>query len=98
MASERLGIPIGKVNVEMGDSALPPAPVSGGSISTASVCSAVLKACDAVREKLFAAAVAGDGPLAGSGNAKLEMEQEKIVASGGKSAKLADVLREKQVG
>ncbi|MER9952983.1 xanthine dehydrogenase family protein molybdopterin-binding subunit [Mesorhizobium sp. M0047] len=98
MAAERLGIGMDKVSVEMGDSALPPAPVSGGSISTASVCSAVLKACDAVRGKLFAAAVAGDGPLAGSGNAKLEMEQEKIVASGGKSAKLSDVFKAMQVG
>ncbi|MER9301852.1 xanthine dehydrogenase family protein molybdopterin-binding subunit [Mesorhizobium sp. M0293] len=98
MAAERLGIGMDKVSVEMGDSALPPAPVSGGSISTASVCSAVLKACDAVRGKLFAAAVAGDGPLAGSGNAKLEMEQEKIVASGGKSAKLSDVFKAMQIG
>jgi xanthine dehydrogenase YagR molybdenum-binding subunit len=98
MAAERLGVEIDKVAVEMGDSALPPAPVSGGSISTASVCSAVLKACDAVRERLFAAAVAGDGPLAGSGNAKLQMEQEKIVASGGKSAKLSDVFKAMQVG
>jgi xanthine dehydrogenase YagR molybdenum-binding subunit len=98
MAAERLGIGMDKISVEMGDSALPPAPVSGGSISTASVCSAVMKACDAVRGKLFAAAVAGDGPLAGSGNAKLEMEQEKIVASGGKSAKLADVFKAMQIG
>ncbi|MBZ9707915.1 xanthine dehydrogenase family protein molybdopterin-binding subunit [Mesorhizobium sp. ESP7-2] len=98
MAAERLGIGMDKVSVEMGDSALPPAPVSGGSISTASVCSAVLKACDAVRGKLFAAAVAGDGPLAGSGNAKLDMEQEKIVASGGKSARLSDVFKVMQVG
>ncbi|TPI28937.1 xanthine dehydrogenase family protein molybdopterin-binding subunit [Mesorhizobium sp. B3-2-1] len=98
MAAERLGIGMDKVSVEMGDSALPPAPVSGGSISTASVCSAVLKACDAVRGKLFAAAVAGDGPLAGSGNAKLDMEQEKIVAIGGKSARLSDVFNVMQVG
>ncbi|MEI9421991.1 xanthine dehydrogenase family protein molybdopterin-binding subunit [Mesorhizobium sp. Cs1299R1N1] len=98
MAAERLGIGMDKISVEMGDSALPPAPVSGGSISTASVCSAVLKACDAVRAKLFAAAVAGDAPLAGSGNAKLEMEQEKIVASGGKSAKLSDVFKAMQIG
>ena len=28
--------------------------VAGGSDTTASVCSAMLKACDAIREKLFA--------------------------------------------
>ena len=36
--------------VELGDSDLPPAPVAGGSNTTASVCSAVQKACDAIRD------------------------------------------------
>ncbi|MET3582091.1 xanthine dehydrogenase YagR molybdenum-binding subunit [Mesorhizobium robiniae] len=98
MAAERLGVDIDKVSVEMGDSTLPPAPVSGGSISTASVCSAVLKACDAIREKLFAAAVGEGGPLAGSGNAKLEMEKEAVVTDGGKSARLSDVFNAMQIG
>jgi xanthine dehydrogenase YagR molybdenum-binding subunit len=98
MAAERLGVDIGKVSVEMGDSALPPAPVSGGSVSTASVCSAVMKACDAVREKLFVAAAGKDGPLAGSANAKLDMADEKIVTETGKSAKLADLFKGMQIG
>lgn len=98
MAAERLGVSMDKVSVEMGDSALPPAPVSGGSISTASVCSAVMKGCEAIREKLFAAAAGQDGPLAGSGNAKLDMKDGKIVAETGKSAKLADVFKAMQVG
>jgi len=98
MAAERLGVGIEKISVEMGDSALPPAPVSGGSISTASVCSAVMKACDAVRAKLFAAAAGNDGPLTGSGNAKLDMADGKVVTETGKSAKLADVFKAMQVG
>ncbi|RWN29855.1 xanthine dehydrogenase family protein molybdopterin-binding subunit [Mesorhizobium sp.] len=98
MAAERLGVDIDKVSVEMGDSTLPPAPVSGGSISTASVCSAVLKACDAIREKLFTAAVGEGGPLAGSGNAKLEMEKEAVVTDSGKSARLSDVFNAMQIG
>ena len=98
MAAERLGVAMGKVSVEMGDSVLPPAPVSGGSISTASVCSAVMKACDAVREKLFVAAAGKGGPLAGSGNARLEMVDEKIVTETGKSAKLADVFKAMRIG
>jgi len=65
LAAERLGVGLDRVKVEMGDTTLPPAPVSGGSISTASVGSAVLKACDAIRDKLFRSAVgADDGPLA----------------------------------
>ncbi|MDX8502149.1 xanthine dehydrogenase family protein molybdopterin-binding subunit [Mesorhizobium sp. VK4C] len=98
MASERLGVPIDKVNVEMGDSSLPPAPVSGGSISTASVCSAVLKACDAIRAKLAAAATNEGAPLAGSHNEELDFADGKIVAKGGASAKIEDVFKIMQVG
>jgi xanthine dehydrogenase YagR molybdenum-binding subunit len=52
MAAERLGLPLSSVTVELGDSDLPPAPVAGGSNTTASACSAVAKACDAILAKL----------------------------------------------
>ena len=52
MAAEQLGVPLSAVSVEVGDSLLPPAPVAGGSNTTASACSAVLKACEAIRRKL----------------------------------------------
>ncbi len=48
MAAERLGIPLSAVTVSVGDSALPPSPVAGGSNQTASCCSVVMKACDAI--------------------------------------------------
>jgi xanthine dehydrogenase YagR molybdenum-binding subunit len=51
--AERLGIPVSAVTVESGDTTLPPSPVAGGSNQTASCCSVVLKACDAIRRKLF---------------------------------------------
>ncbi|WP_292125591.1 xanthine dehydrogenase family protein molybdopterin-binding subunit, partial [Mesorhizobium sp.] len=98
MASERLGVSIDKVTVEMGDSSLPPAPVSGGSISTASVCSAVLKACDAIRAKLSAGATAEGGPLAGSHNEELDLDGGKLAARGGASAKIEDVFKAMQIG
>jgi xanthine dehydrogenase YagR molybdenum-binding subunit len=53
MAAEQLGIPLSLVTVELGDSELPPAPVAGGSNTTASACSAVMKACQAIRAKLM---------------------------------------------
>jgi xanthine dehydrogenase YagR molybdenum-binding subunit len=56
MAAERLGVDLGAVTVELGDTTLPPAPVAGGSNTTASVCSTVLMACDAIRDKLFKSA------------------------------------------
>jgi xanthine dehydrogenase YagR molybdenum-binding subunit len=52
MAAERLGIPLDAVQVELGDSDYPPVPVAGGSNQTASCCSVVMKACDAVVAKL----------------------------------------------
>src|ERR1043166_5546878 len=53
LAAERLGVPLANVTVEVGDSSLPPAPVAGGSNTTASTTSAVLKACDAIRNRIF---------------------------------------------
>jgi xanthine dehydrogenase YagR molybdenum-binding subunit len=52
MTADRLGIPVSAVTVETGDSNLPPSPVAGGSNQTASCCSVVMKACDAIRDKL----------------------------------------------
>ncbi len=52
IAAERLGAKMKDTHVELGDSALPPGPISGGSITTASACSAVLLACDSILRKL----------------------------------------------
>ena len=52
-AAEKLGVPVEKVSVFIGDSDLPPAPVAGGSNSTASTCSAVMMVCDQIRQRLF---------------------------------------------
>ena len=51
-AAERLRIPIEKVTVSLGDSDLPPAPMGAGSISTASICSVIVQACDVLRARL----------------------------------------------
>jgi len=54
-AAEKLKVPIEKVSVFVGDSDLPPAPVAGGSNSTASTCSAVMMVCEQIRQRLFKA-------------------------------------------
>ncbi len=98
MAGERLGIGMEAIEVEMGDTALPPAPVSGGSNSTASVCSAVMKATDAIREKLFRAAVAGDGgPLAGKDLETLDLKDGAVVA-GNASEPIVEVMKRMGTG
>ena len=77
MAAERLGASLTNVRVELGDSALPPGPIAGGSITTASV----LKACDSIRENLFrAASTANDGPLSGQQISALTLSDRKVIA------------------
>src|SRR5258708_15649072 len=51
IAAEELGIPLSSVSVELGDSNLPPAPVAGGSNTTARAVSALCKACAAIRAR-----------------------------------------------
>ena len=46
VVSARTGIAIDKIEVVLGDSSLPPGPISGGSMVTASVIPAVFEACD----------------------------------------------------
>jgi xanthine dehydrogenase YagR molybdenum-binding subunit len=94
MAAERLGVELASVTVEVGDSRLPPAPVAGGSNTTASTCSAVMKTCDTIRDKLFHAAVtANDGPLAGRNVAELALKDGSIAADNGAAESLADVFK-----
>jgi len=51
VAAERLGQPADKVTIELGDSRLPPAPVAGGSVTTASAGSAIHAACEKIRAR-----------------------------------------------
>ena len=52
VAAEMLAVRPDQVSVAMGDSLLPPGPVSGGSVTTASACSAVKLACQQVLVRL----------------------------------------------
>jgi xanthine dehydrogenase YagR molybdenum-binding subunit len=94
MAAEQLGADLGAVTVEIGDSRLPPAPVAGGSNSTASTCSAVLKTCTIIRDKLFrAATTANAGPLAGLSPGELTLTGGKVVAPDGVAENLDDIFK-----
>lgn len=94
IAAERLGVNLASVTVEVGDSRLPPAPVAGGSNTTASCSSTVMKTCDAIRAKLFHASVtANDGPLAGRQANELNLTDGKVVANDGAGETLADVFK-----
>jgi xanthine dehydrogenase YagR molybdenum-binding subunit len=83
MAAEMLGADMKNVKVELGDSRLPPGPISGGSITTASTCSAVKLACEAILKKL-------SGLPNGQG---VEIKDGKLVKPDGKSEMLADAFK-----
>lgn len=94
MAAERLGVLLGSVTVELGDSRLPVGPVAGGSNTTASTCSAVMKACDAIRRKLFhSAATAEESALAGRDPAQLTLRNRQLVAHDGAAEDLEEAFR-----
>jgi len=66
IAADALGLPIARVSFELGDTALPETPVSGGSQTASSTGSAVRLAALALRDKLVATAIAdGKSPLYG---------------------------------
>lgn len=93
IAAEQLGVPIEKVSVELGDTELPPpAPVAGGSNSTASVSNVVANACQDIRARIIAANT-GDGPLAGRAPDSLTLRDETLMGTDGAKVDLTTAVR-----
>jgi len=61
LASQKTGVPVDKIEVDLGDSALPDGPISGGSLATSSVIPAVFKAADQAITSLMIVAVSTPG-------------------------------------
>lgn len=66
----KLGIPNSRIEVVLGDTNLPPGPISGGSWATASVIPSVLDSIDKAQQTLFS--IATSGPTAAFPNQKPE--------------------------
>jgi xanthine dehydrogenase YagR molybdenum-binding subunit len=92
-AADKLGIGIDKISVEIGDSDLPPAPVAGGSNTTASVCNVVAKACEQIRERLANAAVSGkDAVFSGQDPSQLVLADWNLKGPNGRTMPLGDAI------
>ena len=79
VVSDRTGVPVEKVQVLLGNSALPPGPTSGGSFATASVLPAIAQATDnAVAAVLQAASQAPGSPFAHADPKTLTMSQGRV--------------------
>jgi xanthine dehydrogenase YagR molybdenum-binding subunit len=94
IAAETLGMPVERIRFELGDTAMPRAPVSGGSMTAASVGPAVQAACAALRDKIIAG---GKAPLEAQGDAK-PGEEEKRYASRSFGAVFAEVRVDADLG
>ncbi|MFH8534507.1 xanthine dehydrogenase family protein molybdopterin-binding subunit [Streptomyces tendae] len=78
VAADALGLGMRSVTVRMGDSLFPPTPPHGGSLTMASVGSAVLDGCDRVRREAIGLAVGDqESPLYGA-------DADDVVVRGGR--------------
>lgn len=81
LAAESLGLPLGKVEVLLGDTVLPPGPISGGSMTTASVVPAVLEAARRVVASLLVTVTRAHGsPFYGRRSSELACAAGKVHA------------------
>ncbi len=95
-AADALGVPIEKINVLIGDSSLPSAPVSGGSTTAASVNPAVLAAGEMLRKDLMQLAIAdAKSKLHGRNSEEITFGHSKFFVKGdaSKSDLYTDILR-----
>lgn len=106
IAADALGLPPERVKFELGDSSLPPAPVAGGSNSTASVGQAIVAATATLRGKLAQMATAdprsllngvppdrialGGGELFDEQDKSKREKLEKVIGRNGKTPIEAD--------
>jgi xanthine dehydrogenase YagR molybdenum-binding subunit len=81
VAAETLGVPASHVRFELGDTTLPRAPVSGGSMTAASVGPAVQAACQKLRAQLLERAVADpSSPLHGLSTSRATLDGGWLIA------------------
>jgi len=109
VAADALGLPVEKVRFDLGDSTMPEAPITAGSISTASVGSAVLLVCRALRQRLEQMGASGAASYAEvvqrAGGAPIEErskaapgEERKRYTMLGHGAQFAEVLVDPELG
>ncbi|MCY7349043.1 MAG: xanthine dehydrogenase family protein molybdopterin-binding subunit, partial [Pyrinomonadaceae bacterium] len=95
-AADALGVPVGRISVEIGDSTLPSAPVSGGSQTAASVNPAVLAAGEMLRKDLLTLALSdAKSKINGSKAEEIEFAEAKffVKSDTSKSDTYADIMR-----
>ena len=102
LAAEKTGVPLDKVEVALGDTTLPPGPISGGSMATGSVVPAVFAAADQAIAALLTAATSTPGsPFAGKNPDELAFADGRVFVKADGPAQgvpFADLLRRANLG
>jgi len=94
IAAAQLGLPVDAVEVLMGDSNLPLAPISGGSVTSASAGSAVHLACiNLAAEIARTVSRIKDTPLSGIDPANVTLDNGMLKAGGGQNMSLLEALK-----
>jgi xanthine dehydrogenase YagR molybdenum-binding subunit len=92
VGADCLELPMEKIRTELGDSALPPAPTSGGSTSVCSVTPAVQKAAESVKKKLIQVSIKDKkSPFFGMRSEDLTYREGELVG-GGRSVDFGSLL------
>src|SRR5580692_10217770 len=96
VAADTLGLPIENISIKLGDSALPQAPVEGGSWMAASASHAVLTTANEIRKELLALArKMKDSPLAGATLDDVVLSDGKVMSKqeAGRAVSIPDAMR-----
>jgi xanthine dehydrogenase YagR molybdenum-binding subunit len=101
LTADKTGVPVGKVEVVLGDTSLPEGPVSGGSMATGSVVPAVFDAADNAAKSLLTLATTAEGsPFEKNQPDELAFESGRVfVKANGSSGAIpfAEILRRANV-
>jgi xanthine dehydrogenase YagR molybdenum-binding subunit len=101
LAAQKTGVPIEKVEVVLGDTSLPPGPISGGSMATGSAVPAVFAAARKAIESLITLAITTPGsPFEKHKPRELDFENGRVFVKAdgpNRGVPFADVLRRANV-
>ena len=97
IAADELGLPLDRVRIELGDSRLPPAPISGGSMTTASVLPAVQAAAIQLRDRLLTLALAQVPSAWGTPAVKDLRLQDGLILGPGGQVSVAEMVARQNV-
>jgi xanthine dehydrogenase YagR molybdenum-binding subunit len=96
VVSHETGIPVNRIDVVLGDSSLPPGPISGGSWVTASMTPAVLAAAQNAGKALLLAAIKSNGsPFLGKKQEDIELVDGtiRLKGQGAAGVPMTEILR-----